>query len=159
MHRRTLPFVSTLAGVALLGFAGGIGPVVAQEAGADQAPPLEAAAPAAPRHRRMMHAAPRSASRPLTVSRRAAPPPPFIEPGPARDFAGPAAIAVMPVQVASDIVDLPFRALGTVFPAAGDPSQNVLVIVGMPIHAVGQLAQVPFRMVEAPFRVDAPSLF
>ena len=158
MHQRTLPFISSLAGLALMGFAGSVGPVAAQEAGADQAPPLEAAAPAAPRHHRVMHAAPRTASRPLTVSRRAAPPP-FLEPSPARDFAGPAAIVVMPLQAASDIVDLPFRALGTVFPAAGDPAQNVLVIVGMPIHAVGQLAQVPFRMVEAPFRVDAPSLF
>lgn len=107
----------------------------------------------------MVHTSSHSMSRPLTVSRRAATPPPFIEPGPARDFAGPAAFAMMPVQAASQIVDFPFRALGTVFPPTGDPAQNVLVIVGLPIHAAGQLAQVPFRMVEAPFRVDAPSLF
>lgn len=160
MMKRTLPFVSSLAVLALVAVAGAGRPAAAQEAGADQPPPLEAApTKAAPRRQHMMRATPRSMSRPLTVSRRAAPPPPFLEPRPARDFAGPAAIAMMPVQAASEIVDLPFRALGTVFPPTGDPAQNVLVIVGAPIHAAGQLAQVPFRMVEAPFRVDAPSLF
>ncbi len=91
-------------------------------------------------------------NRPLVVRRRAAPlAPAVIEvPGPVVNT-GPGTIVTGPLGFGSDVVGLPFRVLGGMFPASGDPAVNPLVLIGAPLHAVGDIVQVPFRIVGAPF--------
>lgn len=75
----------------------------------------------------------------LTVSRMA--PPPVMAPDP---FHGPGVIVTAPVALAATFVSLPFRAIGSVFPATGN---TPLVIIGAPAHAIGQVVQFPFYVV------------
>jgi hypothetical protein len=75
----------------------------------------------------------------LTV-RREAPVPVYA----ADPFRGPGVIVTAPVALAATFVSLPFRALGTVFPATGN---TPLVIVGAPAHFAGQVLQFPFYVV------------
>lgn len=80
----------------------------------------------------------------LTV-RRAAPEPVVAAPDP---FHGPGVIVTAPVAIAATIVSLPFRAVGSVFPATGN---TPLVIIGAPVHFAGQVAQFPFYVVGSAF--------
>ena len=141
---KILALASSVAALAVCGLAGNPRPAAAQDAGLAAAP---RAVPAygAP-HRRVRA---RDGMRPLTVTRRDVPPP-FIEPAAPRPLAGVSAIAAAPFVAASQIADAPFRALNGLFPAVGDPAQNPLVLVGLPIRTAGELVQVPFRIVEAP---------
>ena len=90
--------------------------------------------------------------RPLTVNPHRDPrlaenvPPPAYNP-----YYGPKAIVTAPVSFASRVVAAPFEALGSIFPAHGDPARNPLVLVGAPIHFAGALAQIPFNIIQAPF--------
>jgi hypothetical protein len=77
----------------------------------------------------------------LTV-RRAAPEPVYAAaPDP---FHGPAVIVTAPVALAATFVSLPFRAVGSVFPASGN---TPLVIIGAPAHFAGQVVNFPFYVV------------
>jgi hypothetical protein len=77
----------------------------------------------------------------LTVSRRAYPAAVVAAPDP---FHGPGVIITAPVALAATFVSLPFRAVGSVFPATGN---TPLVIVGAPAHFAGQVVQFPFYVV------------
>jgi hypothetical protein len=69
----------------------------------------------------------------------------YVEPVVAPDpFHGPGAIITAPVALAATFVSLPFRAVGTVFPATGN---TPLVIIGAPAHFAGQVVQFPFYVV------------
>ena len=89
--------------------------------------------------------------RPLTVGRHHAPAPdvyyrpaePQFDP-----YRGQAVIVTGPVGLASAAVDLPFRAFAAVFPYEGN---SPLVLIGAPVAAAGRLAQLPFRIAQAPF--------
>ncbi len=109
--------------------------------------------------RKAMHhevsAAPRGAymaRRPLTVRRTVAVAdrPVVVVPAPVVN-AGPGTIVTGPLGFASNVVSLPFRAIGGIFPATGDIASNPLVLVGAPIRAVGDIVQLPFRIIGAPF--------
>ncbi len=91
-------------------------------------------------------------NRPLVVRRRAVPLAPAVIEVPAPVVnTGPGTIVTGPLGFGSNVVGLPFRALAGVFPATGDPAVNPLVLIGAPLHAVGDIVQVPFRIVGAPF--------
>ena len=155
---KTMALASLVAALALALVVGTGRPVAAQDAG----PAVdEAGSPGAAPAERMPHhharTTGRNAERPLTVSRRA--PPPFIEPGPGREFAGVGAVMVAPIQAAGQIADIPFRALDGIFPSRGDPARNPLVMIGVPLHEAAQVVQLPFRLIEAPFRIDGPLAF
>jgi hypothetical protein len=96
-------------------------------------------------HRHHNHFA--AADRPLTVRSRYREPV-LVSPDP---YNGPAAIITAPVAFAGAVVGVPFRVIGTVFPAHGDPRINPLVLVGAPIHVAGQFAQFPFYVVDSAF--------
>ncbi len=98
--------------------------------------------------RKMHHHYHRSFDRPLTVTSRQHREPIFAAPDP---FRGPAAIITAPNAIAATIVSLPFRGVGTVFPAYGNPAINPLVIVGAPVHVAGQIAEFPFYVVGSAF--------
>ncbi len=89
-----------------------------------------------------------AADRPLTV-RGGYREPVLASPDPYNN--GPATIVSAPVAFAGAVVGVPFRVIGTVFPAQGDPRINPLVIVGAPVHVVGQVAQFPFYVVDSAF--------
>jgi hypothetical protein len=103
------------------------------------------------RKHRHHHAA---VDRPLTVRGRA-PEPVVAGPDPYNN--GPATIVTAPVAAGGTIVGLPFRAAATVFPPYGDPITNPLVLIGAPIHVVGQFLQFPFYIVNTAFGVPAYS--
>ena len=91
-------------------------------------------------------------NRPLVVRRRAVPlKPAVVEVEAPAVNTGPGTIVTGPLGFGSNVVGLPFRILGGVFPATGDPAVNPLVLIGAPLHAVGDIVQVPFRIVGAPF--------
>ena len=91
-------------------------------------------------------------NRPLVVRRRAIPLAPAVIEVPAPVVnTGPGTIVTGPLGFGSNVVGLPFRVLAGVFPATGDPAVNSLVLIGAPLHAVGDIVQVPFRIVGAPF--------
>jgi len=87
--------------------------------------------------------------RPLTVRSRHSEPVVVASPDPYNN--GPASIVTAPVAFAGTAVGLPFRAVGTVFPAHGDPAVNPLVLVGAPVHVAGQFLQFPFYVVDSAF--------
>jgi hypothetical protein len=98
--------------------------------------------------------------RPLTVRRRNVPLAPAIVEAPAPyQVAGPGMIVTGPLGFASSAVELPFRFLGNVFPASGNPAQNPFILIGAPLRAVGDIVQLPFRIVAAPFGGMAPQSF
>lgn len=90
-----------------------------------------------------------SSARPLTV--RGHHQVAVVRPDP---FHGPAAIITGPNDVAATIVGLPFHALNTVFPYAGN---SPLVLIGAPIHAAGEIAAFPFYVVGSAF--GAPPVY
>ncbi len=112
------------------------------------------------RHGSMMrhesYAAPRNdayaSRRPLTVRRTvvAAEAPVVVTPAPVVN-AGPGTIVTAPLGFASNVVSLPFRAMGGIFPATGDITTNPLVLIGAPLRVVGDIVQLPFRIIGAPF--------
>ena len=119
-------------------------------AGAIAALALGAAASLAPasaretmrhKHHRMHMTSRQTVYRPLTVAGQPMPGEIVAAPSP---FSGPVPFISGPTAIAGTIVGLPFRALGTVFPAQGNFSSNPLVVIGAPLHYVGQLAQLPF---------------
>lgn len=65
--------------------------------------------------------------------------------------AGPGMLVTGPLGFASNVVELPFRAMSGIFPASGDIATNPLVLIGAPLHAIGDIVQVPFRIIGAPF--------
>jgi hypothetical protein len=68
-------------------------------------------------------------------------------------FSGPAVIFTAPIAIAAAFASLPFRAAGEIFPpTAPDPR----VVVGAPVHAIGQAVQMPFYVVGNAF--GAPPL-
>ncbi len=91
-------------------------------------------------------------SRPLTVSRQYPVAPPVYLPPPYSPYSGPGAIVTAPLGVASTIVSVPFRILGSIFPAEGSP----LAIVGAPVQFAGRVAQAPFQIAEVPFGGPGP---
>jgi hypothetical protein len=103
-------------------------------------------------HHHRYHHHYRSAQRPLTVRRHhvvaVARPDPFH---------GPAAIITGPNEIAATIVSLPFRAVNMVFPPYGNPAVNPLVLIGAPVHAAGQVAELPFYVVGSAF--GAPPVY
>lgn len=113
--------------------------------------PAAAAVQNGDHHRRSLHRIHHGiAARPLTVTRRYYREPVVAAPDP---FHGPAAIITAPVTIAGMIVGLPFRMVGAVFPAQGNPAANPLVFVGAPVHVAGQIAQFPFYAVDTAFGV------
>ena len=92
-----------------------------------------------------------AAARPLVVR-----PAPVVVAAP---VAGPGTLVTGPLAFGSDIVALPFRGLGTIFPASGDFASNPLVIIGAPLRAAGDLAQVPFRVVSTAFGGMMPATY
>lgn len=96
------------------------------------------------RHRHHHH----DAGRELVITRHYQPQPVIAAPDP---YHGPAAVITGPVAFGSTVVSLPFRAANSVFPPYGDPSANPLVIVGAPVHVLGQAAQFPFYAVGSAF--------
>jgi hypothetical protein len=73
----------------------------------------------------------------------------YVEPVVAPDpFHGPGVIITAPVALAATFFSLPFRAVGSVFPATGS---TPLVVVGAPNHAIGQVVQFPFYVVGSAF--------
>ena len=90
--------------------------------------------------------------RPLTVRRTVAvgEQPVVVAPVPVGN-AGPGTIVTGPLGFASNVVSLPFRAMGGIFPATGDIASNPLVLIGAPLRAVGDIVQLPFRVLGAPF--------
>ena len=65
--------------------------------------------------------------------------------------AGPGMLVTGPLGFASNVVELPFRAMSGIFPASGDIASNPLVLIGAPLHAISDIVQVPFRIIGAPF--------
>ncbi|MDX7950383.1 hypothetical protein P7D22_04220 [Lichenihabitans sp. Uapishka_5] len=57
-------------------------------------------------------------------------------------------VVTAPLNVAGELVALPFRVVNAVFPA--DP-RSPLSFIGAPVAAVGQAVQYPFHVVQAPF--------
>ena len=98
------------------------------------------------------HAMHYAAARPLVVR-----PAPVVVAAPV--VTGPGTLVTGPLALGSDLVALPFRGLGTIFPASGDLATNPLVIIGAPLHAAGDLAQVPFRVVGAAFGGLQPATY
>ena len=89
--------------------------------------------------------------RALTVRRTAAAvEAPVVVPAPVVP-AGPGMLVTGPLGFASNVVELPFRAINGIFPASGDIGSNPLILIGAPLHAIGDIVQVPFRIVGAPF--------
>ena len=89
--------------------------------------------------------------RPLTVRRTVSVEQPVVvAPVPVVN-AGPGTIVTGPLGFASNVVSLPFRAMGGIFPATGDIASNPLVLIGAPLRAVGDIVQLPFRVLGAPF--------
>ena len=86
--------------------------------------------------------------RPLTVRRTVAAQPVVVA---APAVAGPGTLVTGPLGFASNVVSLPFQALGGIFPATGDFATNPLVVIGAPIRAIGDIVQLPFRIIGAPF--------
>ena len=87
--------------------------------------------------------------RPLTVRRTVAAAEQPVVAAPA--VAGPGMLVTGPLGFASNVVSLPFRAVGGIFPATGDITTNPLVIIGAPLRAIGDIVQLPFRIIGAPF--------
>ena len=86
-----------------------------------------------------------AAARPLVVR----PAEPVVAAAPVAT--GPGMLVTGPLGFGSNIAALPFRGLGTIFPATGDIATNPLLIIGAPLHVVADLVQVPFRVIGAPF--------
>ena len=105
--------------------------------------------------RRPVEAGPRASyadRRPLTVRRTVAAVEQPVVVAPAPVVAnGPGQIVTGPLGFASNVVSLPFRAMGGIFPANGDIASNPLVLIGAPLRAVGDIVQLPFRVIGAPF--------
>ena len=104
-------------------------------------------------HQAAMASHPGYASRrPLTVRRTVAAveQPVVVVPAPVV-AGGPGTIVTGPLGFASNVVSLPFRAVGGIFPATGDIASNPLVLIGAPLRAVGDIVQLPFRVIGAPF--------
>jgi hypothetical protein len=92
----------------------------------------------------------RTNDRPLTVTRRV-----YREPAVAAydPFHGPASFITAPVAIAGTMASAPFRFVAQVFPPQGNPAANPLVLVGAPVHVVGQAVQFPFYAVDTAFGV------
>ena len=109
------------------------------------------------RHKAMRHEAQSNAGyasrRPLTVRRTvmAGQAPVVVVPVAPVGNTGPGTIVTGPLGFASNVVSLPFRAVGGIFPATGDIATNPLVLIGAPLRVVGDIVQLPFRIIGEPF--------
>ncbi|MGI3899016.1 MAG: hypothetical protein ACRYGP_16015 [Janthinobacterium lividum] len=109
------------------------------------------------RHKAMRHEAQTNGGyasrRPLTVRRTvvAGEAPVVVVPVAPVVNTGPGTIVTGPLGFGSNIVSLPFRVMGGIFPATGDVASNPLVLIGAPLRVVGDIVQLPFRIIGAPF--------
>jgi hypothetical protein len=85
----------------------------------------------------------------LTVRQQAA-----VAPDP---YHGPGAPFTAPVAIAGTVVGLPFQAAGQIFPYQN--ANSPLVLIGVPVHVLGGIVQMPFYVVNSALGMSPASPF